>query len=403
MYSMLNLLLAIILGILAGTLTGLVPGLHTNAIAIMIAGISGSMLFYFSPLSVAAFLISMIIVHSFVDFIPSIFLGAPEEATVLSVLPGHELLAKGLGFKALKLTIVGGIGTFILSLAIIPIMFLFLESNFELIRFLTAPLLIIFSILFILQERTARKIVWAILIFILSGALGLLVLNSTYINQPLFPLLSGLFGVSTIFLSMFRENKITKQIIDVKVNFISKARIFSYLKAALSSLFVSILPAIGSAQAAIISRAFTNFRDKEEFLVILGGINTAATIFTLTTLFLIDKARTGVVVVIQDIIQLKFSDYLLLLFVCFVSLIFAVYITLKIGKLFAQNISTINYKKVSLLIIAFITLLVGFFSGLLGLFILFVSACIGLIAPLTGVRRIHLMAVLVIPVVTYYI
>jgi len=399
---MFELIIAIVLGILIGTITGLIPGLHTNTVALIVVGSSASFLVWFSPLALAAFLVAMIVIHSFVDFIPSIFLGAPEGATVLSILPGHELLLNGEGFRALKLTIVGGIGTFVLGLAIIPFMFLFLEQVYEILINLIAPLLIIFSILFILQERKLMKIFWSVIVFLLAGSLGYIVLNQIQINEPLFPMLSGLFGISTLFFGMLSKNKIVEQNLDAKVVWLSKRRFFDYIKAAFSSLFVSIMPAIGAAQAAIISRAFTKFKDKEDFLVVLGGINTAATLFTLTTLFIIAKARTGVVVAINEIITLTFKDYLILLLVCFVALIFSVFITLKLGRLAAKYISKINYRQISLGIILFICMLVFILSGLIGLWILFISSAIGMLAPLIGIKRIHLMACLIVPVVIYF-
>jgi putative membrane protein len=400
---MLEIILAISLGILAGTITGLMPGLHTNTIAFLIITAGSSLLLSYNPLTIAVFLVSMIVVHSFVDFIPSIFLGAPEAATVLSLLPGHELLLQGRGFQALRLTIIGGIGTFILSIFFIPIIFIFLESLYNIFKTIIGPILFALSVIFILQEKEFQKIIWAIIIFILAGTLGMIVLNEISLTEPLFPLLSGLFGVSTLFLSMFGNNTLIKQNIDSDGPLISKKYILSYFKAAISSLIVSIMPAIGAAQAAIISRAFTKFKDKEEFLVVIGGINTAATIFTLTTLFVINKARTGVSAVIKDMIQLSLQDYLILILTCFVALVFGVNISLKLGKLIALNISKIKYRKMSLIVIIFIVILVICFSGLLGLFILIVATSIGMLAPLTNVRRIHLMSVLIIPVIFYFI
>ncbi len=400
---MLDLILAVLLGILAGTVTGLIPGLHTNTIALIVAGASTTMLSVFSPLAVGGFLLSMVVVHSFIDFIPSVFLGAPEDATVLSILPGHELLMKGRGYRALKLTIFGGIGTFFLSLFLIPIVFLFLENSYTLLSKIIAPILIIFSILFILQEKSFKKIFWASVIFLLAGILGILTLNQLSIKQPLFPLLSGLFGTSTLLLSLFNKQKIPEQKLTEHIKFISKRRFSDYFKAAISSLFVSVLPAIGAAQAAVISRAFTKFKDNEDFLVVLGGINTAAALFTLTTLYLLGKARTGVIAALKNIIELTFSDYIILLGVCFISMSFGVILAIKIGRFVAKNITKINYHKISFGVIVFISLLVLAFSNGIGVLILIIATSIGLLAPLAGVRRIHLMSCLVVPVVLYYI
>ena len=393
----------ILFGICVGTLTGLVPGLHTNTVAIIITGGAVTLVRWFSPLEVAAFLITLVVIHSFVDFIPSIFLGAPEDATVLSVLPGHELLMKGVGFRALKLTVIGGIGTFFIGLFLIPFMFILLQRIEPHLSQIIAPVLIIFSVLFILQESTNKKRVWATIIFLLAGTLGLITLNHLSIKQPLFPLLSGLFGMSTLLLSLFNKKRIPKQTLCEKLPLVSRKHLLAYWKAGVSSLIVSILPAIGAAQAAVISRAFTKFKEHEDFLIVLGGINTAAALFTLTTLFLLGKARTGVIAALDEIIELSFSDYLILLVIGFNAMIFGAAITLKIGRIAAKNITQINYHLISISVLGLLILMSLIFTGLLGLWILFVSGCIGLLAPLVGVKRIHLMSVLVVPVVIYYI
>jgi putative membrane protein len=399
---MLSLIIAILFGVCIGTLTGLIPGLHTNTIALIVAGASANMLIWFSPLEVAAFLVAMVVVHSFMDFIPSIFLGAPEDATVLSVLPGHELLMKGRGYRALKLTVIGGVGTFFLGLFLIPLMFALLKRIQSSLVSVLGWILIAFAVLFILQEKTLKQKLWAAIIFLLSGTLGVVTLNHLSVKQPLFPLLSGLFGMSTLFISLFNQSKIPKQWLHERLPIISKKRLLDYWKAALSSLIVSILPAIGAAQAAIISRAFTKFKEREDFLVVLGGINTAAALFTLTTLYLLGKARTGVIAALSDIIELSFTDYIVLVWVCFCAMILGAALTLKIGRFTAKNITKINYHKISIGVIWLLIIMSLAFSGLLGLWVFFVASCIGLLAPLAGVKRIHLMGVLVVPVVLYY-
>jgi len=82
----LELIIALLIGILAGTMTGLFPGIHINLVA---AGLLASV-GYFSGIPVLAlvvFVVAMAVTHTFIDFIPSIYLGAPEEDSFLAVLP----------------------------------------------------------------------------------------------------------------------------------------------------------------------------------------------------------------------------------------------------------------------------------------------------------------------------
>lgn len=396
---MLWIIIALFLGIIAGTITGLTPGVHVNLVAILVVSSIGILSVYLSHLQIGVFLISMIIIHSFVDFIPSIFLGAPEGATILSVLPGHKLLLEGKGYTALKLTVIGGLGASLVGIILIPLLFLYLEKIYSVISKVIAPLLLIISIIFIATEKNK---IWALLLFLLSGTLGLVILNGVNARQPLFPLLTGLFGLPVLLLSLSNENKIVEQKLKDKIKVLSRGRIISYFAGGLSSVLVSILPGVGSAQAALLSRGFSKSNQKS-FLVTVGGINTAGGLFTLTVFHLIGKARTGVMVSLQQFLSLNLNTYLILIISGFIAVGLGATIALNLGKVFAKYISKINYGKVSLIIISLILTLVLALTNLIGLLILSVSTAVGLLAPKVGVKRIHLMGCLIIPVSFYFI
>ncbi len=400
---MLELILALFLGCGAGVITGLIPGIHTNTVAILIIGSLPILTKYFSFLNLGVFLISMVIMHSFVDFIPSIFLGAPEAETALGVLPGHKMLLAGEGYKALKLTTIGGLSAFLVGIALLPLFFLFLKKGYILMSAVIAPIILIASAYFIIIEKTFKKKVWALLVFLLSGMLGLLVLNNLAVREPLFPLLSGLFGTSTLIISMLGTSKITKQNLDTKINF-SKFRILlNSIKAAFSSAIMSVLPALGAAQATVLAQSLTKGKTGEDFLMIVGGINTVSSMFVLTTLYLISRARTGVIAAMQQFLTLDFYSYLVLFAACIAAVGISVFLTLNLGKFLANKISKVNYRKLSIVIIVFISVLVAIFSGLFGLLVLSIATTIGLLAPKAGIKRIHAMGVLVLPVVFYFI
>ncbi len=401
---MLDLIIAFALGVLAGTITGLTPGVHTNTVAVLAVGALPALTKHFSLISIGVFLSVMVIVHTFLDFIPSIFLGAPDTDTALGVLPGHKMLLRGEGYDALKLTVAGGVGSFLIGLIFLPIFFIFVEKGYPILEKFVAPIIISFSIVFILLEPNFKKRLWAVLIFMMSGALGLLVLNSINIRDSLFPLLSGLFGISTLLISSFSNSKIIEQKFSDKIEIFSLANIWNCVKAALSSALMSVLPALGSAQAAVISQAFTRKNNEgKDFLVLVGGINTVSALFVLTTLYLIGRARTGVIAAMKQFLVLDFNGYLVLITASFAAVGISVILTLWLGKFFANKIQKLNYRKLSLGIIAFVVLLVGIFSGWLGLLVLSVSTAIGLLAPKVGCKRIHAMGAIVLPVVFYFI
>lgn len=68
------------LGILMGTFTGLTPGIHVNTLCLIVI----SMIAIFPSIDILCFatlILAMSITHTFVDFIPSTFLGAPNDDT----------------------------------------------------------------------------------------------------------------------------------------------------------------------------------------------------------------------------------------------------------------------------------------------------------------------------------
>jgi len=404
MVDLFGILVALLLGCLAGIVTGLTPGIHTNTVAAIVLAALPSLSQYFSFIALGVFLSTMVIVHSFLDFIPSIFLGAPDDGeTSLSVLPGHKLLMAGQGYKALKLTVAGGVGAFLIGLVTLPLFFVLVKYGYSYLSLIIAPLVLLFSAFFILIEKTLKQKVWALLVFLMSGILGLLVLNSLPVKEPLFPLLSGLFGVSTLVVSMLGHTRIVEQKIDTEISIGGLKNLKSYVKAAVCSALMAVLPALGGAQATILAQVLTKKKSDEEFLIIVGGINTVSALFVLTTLYLIGRARTGVIAVMKQFLNLDFASYAILLVASIVAVGISVILTLLLGRFFANRIWKVNYRKLSLAIIFFICVLIGLFSGPLGLFVLSISTAIGLIAPRVGIKRIHAMGVLVLPVVLYFI
>ncbi|HDH41561.1 MAG TPA: hypothetical protein ENG12_04065, partial [Candidatus Altiarchaeales archaeon] len=199
---MLEFLALGILGCMLGIITGLTPGLHVNTVAILGLSIFPSL--SISPLEFAVVMVGMSVTHTFLDFIPAIFLGVPEEETALSVLPTHQLLLQGRVIEAVRLTALGSLfGLGFALLLLLPVLILIPMIYSELRGFIVY-VLIIAVIFLIIRERTKRGILWAISIFLISGYLGVLILNLGILSttQVLFPVFVGLFGLSNIFFSL---------------------------------------------------------------------------------------------------------------------------------------------------------------------------------------------------------
>jgi len=95
----------------------------------------------------------------------------------------------------------------------------------------------------------------------------------------------------------------------------------------------------------------------------------------------------------------------LLLFVsviCIVPII-AMFIQVYLGSKATKMLQRINYKKLSMATIIFVTGLVYLMTGWVGLLVCIVATIIGLVPILAGVSRTHTMGVLLVPTILYYL
>jgi len=403
---LLEIILVILLGIIAGTITGLIPGIHINLISItLISLISSTLILTNIPIIVIIiFIISMAITHTFIDFIPSIYLGAPDEDTILSTMPGHDFLLKGRAHEAVLLTLIGSVISIILLIIIIPFFFFLIPKTYPFIQKMMSWILIWTSVFLISKEKNSKLL--ALIIFILAGFLGIASLNLP-INQPLLPLLTGLFGSSTLIYSISQKTKIPKQKTGKPI-LLKKQLIRPAITTTLISPICSFLPGLGSSQAAIIGSSIIK-QSKKQFFILLGSINTLVMITSFATIYLIDKARTGTAAAIQTLTnfsQLLNQQPINLAYIILSIILTAtisIFITIKISKITAQNILKLNYSKISIIILFFLTTITIYFTNILGLLVFITSTLLGLTSIYLGVRRGHLMGVLLIPTIIFYL
>lgn len=393
-------IIVIFLGILAGSITGLIPGLHINLVSLFLFVNSSFILEYFSPFAMVIFIVAMSITHTFVDFVPSIFLGAPDEDTALSVLPGHRLLLEGRGHEAVKLTLIGGFYALFIILAITPIFIFVLPKIYTALSNYMFFILIFISAFLIIKEKNKF---WPLFLFLISGVFGIAVLNLTSINQPLFPLFSGLFGISLLAMSYIKKTRIPKQKV-TKININRKEKIKAVLASIFSTPICSFLPGLGSAQAAVLSSSFFKNIKKETFLVLIGAINTIVMGLSFVALYSIGKTRTGSAAIIEKLFNsLNLNHLILILGVMFISGISSFYLTSIYSKFFMHKITKINYSLICLVIIILIFVASYFISGPYSIIVLITGTSIGIVATLKNVKKMFLMGCLMIPVILYYL
>jgi len=398
----LELTIALLLGIIIGTITGLTPGIHINLVSTILLGLSAPLLTIVLPLVLVVFLVSMAMTHTFVDYVPSIFLGAPDEENFLSILPGHEMLIRGEAYSAVVYTLYGCLTGLLIILIFSPLFFFFLPKIYPYAERIMPFILILTCTFLIYFEKSSR--LWAFLIFGMSGLLGVATLNLP-IKEPLLPLFTGLFGVSSLITSLTKKQSIPPQkIMPLKEIILTKNSFFkSIIASVIASPLCSFLPGMGSGQAAVIGSEVIGDLDRKEFLVLLGAINTIVTGLSFITLYTISKARTGVAVAIEEIIQLSVKDLFIITGVIFISGIISFFVTIFIAKYFAKFVSKVNYQILSIIIILILFSVVFYFSSFLGFLAMLVSTCVGLTCIYAGIRRTHMMGSLLVSTILYYL
>lgn len=391
---------ALFLGILAGTLTGLSPGIHINLIAALLLSSLAS-LSSLPIMALVVFITAMSITHTFIDFIPSTFFGAPEEDNFLSVLPAHQLLKKGHGHQAVVLTLYGSLIAIPIILLFAPIFILFLPYFFNLIKTIIPFILIFISFFLIFSEK---EIITSLIVFLLAGFIGLAAFKLP-VKEPLLPLLTGLFGASSLIISIKSKLSVPKQkILPLKK---IKLRKSSFIKSTLAAAFAaplcSFLPGIGSGHAATIGSTLFK-QSRKEFLFLVGSINTIVMGLSFVTAYSIEKTRTGSAAAIKELLTtISLSSLAIMLLTIILSGIISFFLGIALSKFFAKNISKFNYSKLSMAIISILLLLTIFLSNSYGLLVLVSATSLGIFAISSNVRRINLMGSLLVPSIVFYL
>lgn len=393
-----EILLFTLMGIIAGIFTGLAPGIHINLVGAFLISLSASALSGLNPIYLVVLISAMAITHTFIDFIPSIFLGCPDADTELSILPGHEMLKRGEGYQAVMNTAYGCLAAiFILIFLTIPLS-VSISKVYPYISKIIPYILIFICFIMVLSEK---KKFYAFLVLSLTGILGLCVLNLN-LKEPLLPLLSGLFGSSTIIMSINQKTKIPFQ----NKNF-EKPKIKKLIRPVSGALIASplcgFLPGLGGGQAAVVGNQIAKTNQKD-FLVLLGAVNILVMGMSFISLYSISKTRTGAAAAIRSLVNpVSFKILILIISVCAISGIISFFITKKLSLKFIKVFEKINYTKISYFIIVFLGIIILLISGILGLAVFAVSTLTGIYCISLNVKRTQMMGCLLIPTIILYL
>lgn len=389
---MIEPVLAVSLGVAAGIFTGLIPGVHPNTVVFT------TIPFYFiyrPEFSLfMAFISGLSISHTLHDFLPALFLKAPEAESALSSLPGIEMVQEGLGRKAFVLTVIGGLSSSTIFVIVLPILFLVLEAVYPVLNQFM-QFILVFFLLFIIFE--SRSIFNAALIASLSGLLGLSVLSGPQQQFILLPVFSGLFAVPAVSYSIFRDFEIPEQEDRFQI---SSSRIKEGFAGFGSGLIAGVIPGIGAAVSTTFLTPFMD-SDREGFLTGLGGVNTSDILISFLALYLIGRPRSGSSVALQMISEVRIPEVFFLIGCSLLGAGLSGILSLKVLDLFLELVEKVNFRFLGFSVLGLIFSIVFFTTGVYGIVVLLTSGFIGFISLLTE-SRASCMAVLIIPALTYF-
>ena len=152
------------IGVFLGCMTGLIPGFHVNNVALIALSMSPLAVNAGIPLSsVAAIIVSMGTVHTFLNYIPSALIGAPDGDTALALLPGHRMLISGHAAQGVAYSARGSQLGLLLSIPLLIVARLLFGTNpglglYEMSRDILPWLLLTISAFLILTETT--RLAW---------------------------------------------------------------------------------------------------------------------------------------------------------------------------------------------------------------------------------------------------
>jgi len=307
-------------GAILGTFTGLIPGFHVNNVALIAVSLTPIALNIGLPLDIiAGMIVSCGMVHTFLNYIPSALVGAPDDNMALALLPGHRMLvtgqaAQGVAYSArgsqmgmimaIPLLVVArllfgdnpGLNWFEGSRDILPWLLLSISSFLLLTETtrlpwpsilqkatswmripLPKPIRVSFPIFAFRYERewtaidlrlgnSSRKagIFVALCFFLLSGFYGWAVFElpaRSPVGMPsatlLMPSLAGLFGIANLIDIYVTTSEMPKQEPNWDLPPMKPLAVPTFLSAVVSSV-MAILPGMTAAQATVVVMSMRN-------------------------------------------------------------------------------------------------------------------------------------------------
>lgn len=400
LFSMLEILLGTLIGIVLGTISGIIPGVHANTLAGVLLSLQALFLSVLGPVALAGTLFAALITHTFVDAVPSTFLGIPEADTSLAVLPAHALCLEGNGEEAVRIAALGSACAMVIAVPVSVLCFLLLPALQPYFDWWIGILLVA-SIGYMIVTSEAPG--WALAIFAVSGILGAFALHYTFLSWHtlagesaiLMPLLTGLFGISVLIVAS-QGTLPVQHFSGLRIE--NKAVIKYSLLGTGAGIAVGWLPGLSTASAnGVLASVIGYEKDRRSYILATNAANTANAFIGLAALFALSRMRNGVMAALAEIPLPSMSELMVagILAAC------AAYI-ITIGlSASASRLNGFDSRILNRTVIAFVVLLSIVLTGPFGFCILLLATIVGFVPHLVNVPRMYCMGAIMVPVMLY--
>jgi putative membrane protein len=403
-------LLAVAAGAAAGTLGGLVPGLHPNLV------VAWMPLAARSDLAFACGLAALVGAHAFSSLLASTYVGIPGGDGALTVLPAHRMVRSGRGREAVGVAADAALAGLAAGvLLILPLKWMVGEPGRlgdlrpETVRLLAAAVLG----WLLLQELRGggRAIAGAALAQAVAGACGLLAFSlhlqglGGRPGHATLPLLGGLFGAATLAESLASRGRLPPQEPPRPPEPRMALRLGGCaLGGAAASLWTALIPGVTASAAATTVPAALRTDDPRPALATLAAIGTAHEALAVGLLWAGGRARSGLAVGMDGVASPWEAGVppgpLLEVAAALLAGGLAGHVAVRrLDGWAAPRLDRIPGQALAAGAAALAATVVLAVTGLPGLLLWAGCAAAGLVPLALGVRRVHLTAALLVPLI----
>lgn len=397
--------------------SGLAPGIHVNTLASMLVSAEatiGSLMpdsvsVDHVPIAICCCIMSASVVHSFVDFVPSVFIGAPDGEDAVSILPGHRLLLRGQGMMAVRAAAIGSlVGSVAAILLAIPLQLILINGAEEPLEKMTPAVLIAAAALIVHGEFRRGNVLWGTVVFALSGVLGLACMTLPIpVDGPMgsgsimLPLLTGLFGIPVL-LETSEGGRIPRQR-DASSDPVGP---LPGLKGVLMGTVAGWFPGITATVGASMSAAVFPEDRPERFISTVASVGTVTSVLALVTLSVSGNGRSGTALAIGEIAGESIRGFMsqgfvLMLLSASVASLAGYWLTIASGKAMSLAVGRIRPRSLGILVTVMLVSITLILTGPWGVAILGCSIAVGMMPHVCGTGRMALTGCLILPVILF--